>query len=173
MCDIDRWQPPFFQSLPDIIEDAFLERLIESRERLVQKQQLRTTQESPAQGHALLLAAGERVRQAFEQAVQLQYLDNTVEIDDACLGRPSLPAVQQVSSSGQVREQEMILENIADATLLGRQVNAGGAVEEKAVAELDSTGVGAAQTGEHAQDTGLAASRRAAQRGHRSIRGES
>src|SRR4029077_20312747 len=61
-------------------EDAFAERLIDGRERLIEKEQSRPRHESPSDGNALALAAGQSRGRAIEQRAQLQRVADGVKI---------------------------------------------------------------------------------------------
>jgi hypothetical protein len=55
-----------------------------------------------------------------------------------------------------VREERVFLEQVADPTLLGRTVDAGGRIEPRVAVDRDRAAVGAEQAGDDAQRRRLA-----------------
>ena len=64
----------------------------------------------------------------------------------------------KVLLDGEVWEEPVVLRHVREATLLWRAVDAGRRVEPDLLAEPDETFLGAIQSGEAAQDRGLAGS---------------
>src|SRR5262245_48104122 len=114
MRDEQRRQLPFLEHPLDVVQDAFLEGLVEGRQGLIEQQELGAGEQGAAKGDALFLSARKRVRQALQQVRQLQDLDGTSKIDGPGLARPTPPAVKKVVAHFQVRKQELVLKDIAD-----------------------------------------------------------
>jgi hypothetical protein len=98
---------------------AFAQFDVEVGERLVHQDQARPRRQGAGQRHALLLAAGELVRELVGVAGQA---DQFEQFGDACLfavaAEPS-QAEADVLRHRQVRKQRVILEHHADAALFG------------------------------------------------------
>ena len=94
---------------------------VECGERLVEEQDLRVAGQGAREGHALALAAGEV---AGVGALEMPNRE-TVEV----LVGLVTPAVLDVLTHGQVREERVVLEDEPDRRRSGGQRDAGGAVE--------------------------------------------
>jgi hypothetical protein len=127
--------------------------LVERRQRLVQQQQLRLLRQRPGQGDALALAAGQLVRLARAEALQLHQLQELGH-PVAPLGRGHrfvLQPVADVLLHAHVGEQGIGLEHHVDRPLIGRRPGDVLAVDQ------DPPGTRRLEAGEHAQERGLAA----------------
>jgi hypothetical protein len=67
--------------------------------------------------------------------------------------------VGDVLPHGHVREERVVLEDEADATVLGREVDPGGRVEEHLAVERDAPALGARKARDRAQNRRLPGSR--------------
>ena len=154
---------------PDALEDlahlepgALPQGGVQAGEGFVQQDQLRARRECSGQGHALLLAAGELVRQAVleeGQAHEAQHLPGPFE---PFLAGQGPEAEGGVLEHAQVREQRVVLEHEAHAPRLRRHVHAGS--RERAALERHRARVQAFEPGDEAQGGGLAAPGRPQQR---------
>ena len=71
----------------------------------------------------------------------------------------------QVFAQRHVREQRVVLEDVAAGALLRRQVHAGFGVEEDAVVKKDAAGVGPDETGDGIEGEGFAGAAGSVERG--------
>ena len=111
----------------------------------VHQQQARPGEQRPAERDALLLAAGEAVRPALGQSIQTQQLDDLFEARAGVSVAPAagaLGAIEQIAPHREVREQTAFLKHVAEPALLRRQVDAGGAVEQRRAVDRDAPFVG-------------------------------
>ena len=135
---------------------------VERRQRLVEQQHVGLARERARERHALALAARQRARPGVGQLAHPEALEQR----PAARSAPSEPAqrVGDVLPRAQVREQRVLLEHVAAAAPLGRQVDAAARVEPGLAARLDEAVLGAQQPGGHAQHAGLARAGRPGQR---------
>ena len=133
---------------------------IECTEGFVQQQHVGLDRERSGQGHALPLPAGELRRQSIGELVEVHQLEQLHDARaDLCLGDlANLEPERHVAVDAQVLERCVVLEHEADVPLLGTQPRRVGAVD------LDDAGVRLLQTGDDAQQRGLAAAGRPEQR---------
>ena len=144
--------------------EAFAQFDVEAGERLVQQQQARLRRERARQGNALLLAAGQLVREFALHAAKADQFQHVLHAP-ATLLFVAVMTVQAEANVGfdvQVRKQREVLEHHADAALLGGDAHAG-AVQQLAV-EQDAAGMRLFEAGDGAQQGGLAAAGRTDQR---------
>ncbi len=147
------------QPAPQILAHAGVERA----ERLVEQQHLGFDGKRPGERHALALAAGQLRRIAVAESVELHQAEQLLDLGrDGGLGRAAV-AVAHAQAEGDVlgdrhmAEQGVLLEHETDAALLGRLGQPAFAVD------LDVAAVGIIETGENAQQGGLARTRSAEQ----------
>ena len=130
---------------------------VERAERLVQQQHLGFDRQRARQRDALPLAAGELVRVAVGQPVELHQLEQLEHLAPDLLGGRPLRAPLHpqpegdVLEHGHVPEQRVVLEHEADLPLAHVAVGGILAVEQHGAA------VGHLEPGDHAQQRGLAA----------------
>src|SRR5438067_12990870 len=74
----------------------------------------------------------------------------------AAPGAPRLEPVRDVVDGRQVGEEQVVLEDDADGSVLGRQVHAGFGIVEHGPVEFDASGGDGAQAGEGVEQRGLA-----------------
>ena len=144
---------------------------VERRQRLVEQQRPRAARERPRQRHALALPARERARARVGERPDPEALEQLLRALAA--GRPRHPGqrVGDVLPGPQVPEQRVLLEDVAAAAPLGREVDPAGGVEPHLLAAGDRALLRRQQPGRDAQDRGLArpggpGQRQAAARGH-------
>jgi hypothetical protein len=85
--------------------------------------------------------------------------------------RPVAQPEADVLGNCQVREQRVALEDIADATLLRRQIHTGRSIEQHTVVHDDASGVGMNQARQALERERLAGARRPEQHGDAVARG--
>ena len=123
-----RSECPIRAALARYSQHALAQYLIDRCQRFIEQQQARTTQQGGPGRYAAVVrptahAASGRAdrptptprRHAPARAVGV--------------GRPATPAVQQIATHAQMRKQQIILEHIADARALRRQIDPDGAIE--------------------------------------------
>ncbi len=168
VADVDRRHVPLGQHPLEVGQNPLLERLVERGQGLVHHQQLRATQQGPAQRHALLFAARQVARITAEEPSQLEHFDDAGRLDRR---RPAAAAmaVQQVALDAQMGKQQLILKHEAHAAQLGTDVDAAARVEPRLAAESNRARAGREQSGDHVEHARLAGARRADQRRHLGI----
>src|SRR5882757_4261525 len=131
--------------------------LIEGSQRLIEQQQLRAFNQRTRQRHALFLAAGQLMRLALGEAAELHEIQHRRHaFSDLGLRHSILfQAERDVLFHAHVREQRVRLKHHIDRAFIGRHARHIFAVDENA------PGTWGFETAQHAQQGGLAASRRA------------
>jgi hypothetical protein len=132
---------------------------VEVGQRFVEQEGLGLLDDGTADGHALALAAGELAGLAVQQGVQFQHLRGIV---DAALhlgiGHADIAQAEgHVVEHAHVRIEGVLLEDHGQAALAGRQGR------HVLAAQHDAAARDALQARQHAQQRGLAATRRAEQ----------
>ena len=93
-------------------------------ERLVQQQQSRLRQQRASERDALALAAGELAGTAIQQTADIEQVDDALALR-GIIGKPvHAPAVIEILPHIEMRKQPRILEHIADAAAMRRDVDA-------------------------------------------------
>ena len=151
--------------------DVRAARQVETRERLIQEQQLRTAQECARDRHALPLTAGQFVRFALQQGFDAEPTHRTLEADLA-LGRRNAPEAKlEILAHAEVRKEACVLKYVADRALMRRQPPRPGLPD--LIAEAQLAGGITFEPREAAQQGRLSRTGRAEQRGHPvSVEGE-
>ena len=166
MRDIDDRHARLVAQALDIGQDLSLARLVERSERLVHEQEPRLREQRPADRHALLLAARQAARPAFEQVADAEEVDDRVEPGRrhalAAAGEPA-PELQVVLDR-EMREQPPFLEHVADLTAVLRHEHAGVRVEEDDTVDRDPSPLRAHETGDGVDQRRLARSGTAEER---------
>ena len=124
VCHHQHLAPEALQHIPQLDLQRVAQVGVQRRERLVQHQHPRLVHKDPCQGDALLLAAGELGRTMVFQSFQLHQLQHLREL--LRLLRPVLfpvQAAEDILPHRHVREECVVLEQIADLPLLGREVD--------------------------------------------------
>src|SRR6478736_251941 len=137
-------------------------RLVQRRQWLIQQQQPRLPQQCARQRNALLFAAREPAGPARQQLFQSEQRHDVIEISGRQARRG---AIQHIAAHAVVGKQPRILEDIADATLLGREPQPVLAVEPALAVQRDASGALATEAGNQVDQSGLAAARAAEQCG--------
>jgi len=96
--------------------------------------------------------------------LQAKQIDDLVQLDAALGGRRPAQAVGQIAAHGQVRKQAALLEHIADAPALRRQIEAALRIEHRHALDFDPARVRPRQTGQQIDQAGLAGAGAAEQR---------
>src|SRR5450756_362167 len=134
-------------------------------QRLVEQEHLRVAHDGAAHGYALALAARELARVALKVLHQSQnvsrHLDALAHFLAALAGE--LHREGHVVEHGHVRVERVVLEHHGDVALLRRHL------VDHAPADLDLAARYLLQAGDHAQQRGLAAARRADQHAELSV----
>ena len=122
-------------------------------------------------GAALFLAAGDFVRAAAGDVVEMELLDHFVDAAMAFEARAAFGGELEILAERHVGEQRVVLEDVAAVALLGSEADAGGGVEQDVVVEEDAAGVGADEAGDGVESEGLAGSAGSEQDGGAGARG--
>ena len=139
---------------------------VQGRKRLVQHQQTRFADQNAGQGGALLLPAGELGRFVVLESVQLHQPDDLRK--PLFLLIPVLfpvQAAEDVLPHGHVREERIVLKQVADLPFLGRQVDVLFGVEQHRAVQLNMPPVRPFDAGNAFEGKALAAARGTQQTG--------
>ena len=139
---------------------------IEVRHRLVEQHEARLVHQRAGERHPLLLAAGERRRRLAARAREPDHVEDArgALCDLGARDAAHLERKADVLGDRHVRPHRIGLEHDAELAPLGHQVDAGVVVEHRLAGDLDRAGIRGLETGEAAQNRGLAAARRSEQR---------
>lgn len=140
---------------------------IQVGQRLVQQDDRRAVDQGAADGHALLLAAGELVRVALSQLAQAQLVQHILNaLAHFAAGHAAqLERIGHVVEHGLVRPKRIRLEHQAQVAVLCRHFLARRAVVYQPIADADTPRLGAFEAGDRAQQGRLAAAG-GAEQGH-------
>ena len=147
------------EDIANLMAEAAAQLAIQVGEGLIEQQQLRLRSQSPGQGHALLLAAGQFMRVALAQVAELDQLQQL--LGDAFAVSLLADTEADVLRHAQVGEQGVILKYHANPAFLRGQGKAG--LGDDLIGQLDLTFQYRLETGDGAQGGGLAAARGAKQ----------
>ena len=121
----------------DVVEDLALARYVERRQRLVHQEDARLREQGPADRDPLLLAAGERRGLAFEQCAEAEKIDHPLALDQALGRRAQALPVGEVRLDGKMRKEQRVLEDVADAPALRRDIDPLPRIEQHGVVDAD------------------------------------
>ncbi len=150
---------------PQPVAQLLAHRRVQRAERLVEQEHARLHGERARERHALALAAGELRRVAIGPAAEVDEREQLVDAlaDLGLRALADLQAERDVVAHGHVLEGRVVLEDEADAAVLGGHRRHGLAGEQHLAA------VGGLEPGEHPQERRLAAPGRAEEGGQRSV----
>jgi hypothetical protein len=129
---------------------------VERRERLVEQQGVGAARERAGERDALALAAGQRRRARVGPGGEPEPPEERVGAGAALGPRGVAQAVGDVAPRAQVREQRVVLEDVADPPRVGAPVDAAGHVEPHGVAAAHPAGRRAHEPGDDPQHRRLA-----------------
>jgi hypothetical protein len=132
---------------------------IHRRERFVEKQHAGLAGQRPGHGNPLLLPPGQARWKAIFQAWQVNQCQQLGGPRPAGCSRQAIQGGDDIADGGHVREQSVALKHEPGAAAMGRQADAGCAVEPGITRHLHTAFAGAIKPGDGAQDGGLAAAR--------------
>ena len=165
MRDQDRGGAPRLEDAADVGTERAAQSGVERVEGLVEQHEVGIGSEGAGERHPLLLAAGELVRRAGLETRQADEVEHRAHPR----GPPGTgEAEPDVVRHRQMREQRPLLWHEGDAAPVRREHGAG--VDEAPPIERDGTRLRALETGDEAQQRGLAAARGAEQREDRAAR---
>src|SRR5207249_314504 len=104
--------------------------------------------EGTAEGDALLLTARQLARPSHREIAEPEPFQDLDRPAPAPVARPAMQAIADVVLHGQMRKERVPLKDVAEPSLLRRQVNAGPGVEKDGAVHHDATLVGAHEAGE-------------------------
>ena len=142
------------------------QRRVERRQRLVEQQERGIDGERAGEGDPLALAARELARPPAGELGEAEPLEDLPRFLGAPRARQVAQAEGHVVGDGEVREQRVALEDVADPPRLRRHVDARGGIEENAPVHDDAAGVGAQESRQAVEREGLARPRRAEEHRH-------
>ena len=127
---------------------------IDGRERLVQKQQVRSRRQCSCKCHPLTLSAGQLTGVPFLQSLQTDEFDQFADtfFRFFFIGFLHIQSKCNVLGYGHIAEQRIVLKHESDASLARRNV-----VDHFSI-DIDLSGIWCLQSGDHTQDRGLTAS---------------
>mmetsp|Transcript_1026 Transcript_1026/g.2612 ORF Transcript_1026/g.2612 Transcript_1026/m.2612 type:complete len:216 (+) Transcript_1026:400-1047(+) len=167
MADDQRRDAQACTQLAQLRAQLAAQRDMQRREGLVQQQHLGLAGQRPGQGHALLLAAGQRGRPAVGQRLEAEAVDQRVDPCGVVGLQPAPPAGQpegNVLPHAEVREEGIVLEQVAHASGFGCQIDAGRGVQQRVAVQPHVAGTHPQQPGHGPQGQRFAGARRAVQR---------
>src|SRR2546428_1457467 len=138
MADVDDRDGEVVAQQFDVTQHFVTPRDVEGGQRLVHEQQPRLRQQRAADGNPLLLAARKRVGKPVQQRPQTEELDDVLRIDDARRRRRSMISVQKIGRDVQVREEQIVLEDVAEPPPFRREIDAAIAGEERFAVDEDA-----------------------------------
>ena len=153
---------PLAQCLAELGRQLAPKRCIERRERLVEQQHIGIGRERARERDALLLTARKLRGVPRAERADAQSIDDPFGAF-GCAVTPvhsARDAVGDVPRDGHVREERVSLKHVPDAPLLRRQVDALGAVEQRASCRDDAARVGCDEAGDALQGQCLSRTRR-------------
>ncbi len=126
--------------------------LVQRAQRFVHQHQLRLEHQRAGQGHTLLLASGQLAGVTLGEGIELDHVQHPLDpLADVGLAQVAHGQREgQILGHGHVREQRVVLEHHADVALVRRHV------VDRAPGQLDFTGGGGFEAGQHHQAGGLA-----------------
>ena len=152
--DIERGDRHLVMQPFQVREDGLFGAMIQCREGFVHQQQPRTGEQCPADGHPLAFAPGEQARVPLKQRRQPQQSGGFVEADPAVRRGDPPQAVLQIAPDREVGKEARLLEDIADGPLVDGDEPA--LVLPGIAVQLHKAQLRPRQSGDGAQDAGLA-----------------
>ncbi len=152
VCHEQSRQLELLEQLPQLGPDTSTCVGVERREWLVEQEHGRVARERPCQRDPLTLSSRDRRR---PNRCEVAYPEALEQLVDAVL-----TAERHVRAHSHVRKERVLLEHEADATALGRKVDARLRVEPGLTAQLDAPALGALQPRDRAEHARLPGSRR-------------
>jgi hypothetical protein len=144
---------------------------VEGGKRLVEKEEAGLDDKGAREGDALLLATGDLARAAVALGGEVEALEHRIDAGAALARWQSMEAVRDVVGDAEMGEEGVVLEDEADATLLGREVNAARGVKPHLSAKGDAALLRALQSGQTAEHSGFPTAGGAQQDGDAVLRG--
>jgi hypothetical protein len=127
---------------------------VERRERLVEQQDSRVPCQGTCEGDALTLTAGELVHANTREVSDAEAFEEVVH------SRAVARAEAHVAEDIEVREERVLLEEVADPSLLGWDVMSSLGVEQHGLTDGDGARLRPKQTGDNTERRRLAGARR-------------
>jgi len=149
--DADPWKRR--EVAPEIASDRATRRRIEGGERLVEQEKARVDRQGARQRHTLRLAARKRPRFGIRMLAETEPVEPGSSASSRFAGPDAARAKTEgdVLERGEMGEQQVILEDHADRTALGREMDAARDVLEDDIIELDASSVKWNEPGESAK----------------------
>ena len=119
-------EPQSVQRVTKLVADLLARNSIERAERFVEEQHSRLAGERAREGHALALAAGKLSRQDSREMRDTEAFEQVRTLAPACKCH--------VGGDGEMREQSVVLGQVANTTTLGADVNPARCVEPHLIA---------------------------------------
>ena len=138
MADIDDGHARLVAQALQIGQDLGLALLVERGERLVHQEKARRGEQRPADGDALLLAAGKIGRLAVEEVADAEEVDHAAGVFRARALGQEPAAVVKVLPHGEMREEPCLLEDIAEAAAVRRHEEAAGGIDQHVAVERNA-----------------------------------
>src|SRR5262249_12186140 len=167
MGDDDCWYSQLCQPMSQITSQLLAAGYVQSRERLIQQQEARPTDQRPGQRYALLLTSRKLPWVTVLQAGEIKQIGN-LRNSPRPLGIADAPnSVINVPLHCQVRKQRIFLKQIADLASLRRNRNSALRVEPDLIGETDVAASRLLESGQAAQCSRLSRAGRTEQDGDR------
>ncbi len=172
VADIDHGYAGFVAQPHQIGQDFHLALFVQRSQRLVQQQQPRLRQQRASERDALALAARELTGTAIKQAADVEQIGDARTLRGV-VGKPvHAPPVVEVLAHIEMRKQPGILEHIADAAAVRRDMQVCRRVVQHFAVDGDDAAIGPQQSRDDVDQRGLAGARGAEQPGDPAFAGK-
>ena len=143
-------------------ENLRLRPAVQRRKRLIHQQDLRLRQQGAANADALTLASREIARRTVQKRTDSQEVDDFVEVDRGSVMLLLRSAEEQILSHGEVGKEARLLKHVAERPLMRRNESSAAVLPDLA-RDIAEPILDVDQSGDAAQNRGLAAAGRAEQ----------
>ena len=157
---------PVRQDLPELVPQRAAKRGVQGRQRLVEKEERRIRGESPPEGHALPLTAGDVARTPALEPLEAHARDHLRRAAPRLGARAIAQPETDVVGHGEMREEGVALEDVAHPPSLRREVGSRLGIEEHAAVDDDPARVGPQEARQTLESERLARAGGAEERGH-------
>ena len=145
--------------LLEIVNNVGLRGRIERGQRFIQKQKLRIGDQGSSQRDSLALSARDVPYIAATEMRDTQCLQHGSRALPSCIRAKMVQTVRDVLFRGHVWKQREILENVAHVPVGHRQIHARGGIENRSIADRDSSIIRSGESGHAIEKSRLPGSR--------------
>ncbi len=159
MGDQHRRDPPAGEDAAQLVAQRLAQRQVERGERLVEQEQGGIGGERAAEGHPLALAARQLARVPLREGLEAEARQHLVFPTAPLAPAAVAEAEAHVAAHGEVREERVALEDVADPSALGPHVDPLPRIEEHLAVHHDAARVGTHEPGQALERERLARAR--------------